>query len=90
MTLRHVTDYYMDGHKAIAFCKVCSKEDQQLLEPCTGPIDVSLERHRMARHLDLDDDCDNWPLKIIDSLIELEKREGKEKLFAQIRKLNGV
>lgn len=37
---RHVIDYYMDGYKAISFCKLCSKEDQQLLEPCSGPIDT--------------------------------------------------
>lgn len=36
MTIRHVTDYYMDGHIAISYCKVCSKEGQELLETCSG------------------------------------------------------
>lgn len=36
----HVPDYYMDGHIAIPFCKVCSAEGDKLLEECTGPIDV--------------------------------------------------
>lgn len=49
MTLRHVIDYYMDGYKAIAFCKVCSKEDQQLLEPCTGQIDTPLYFRDMSK-----------------------------------------
>lgn len=35
---RHVPDYYMDGHIAIPFCKVCSAEGDKLLEECTGPI----------------------------------------------------
>ena len=37
---RHVPDYYMDGHIAIPFCKVCSAEGDELLEECAGPIDV--------------------------------------------------
>lgn len=41
MTLRHVIDYYMDGHKAISFCKICSKEELALLDECTGPIQKS-------------------------------------------------
>ena len=91
MTLRcHVTDFYMDGHIAISYCKVCSVEGDKLFEECKGPIDISTERCKIARHMNLSDDCDTWPLKIIDGLIELEKREGEEKLFAQIRKLNGV
>lgn len=40
MTLRHVIDFYMDGHIAVSFCKVCSKEGQELLQECTGPIDM--------------------------------------------------
>jgi hypothetical protein len=39
MTLRcHVTDFYMDGHIAISYCKVCSVEGDRLFEECKGPI----------------------------------------------------
>lgn len=38
MTTRHVTDYYMDGHIAIAYCKVCSAEGDKLFEDCQGPF----------------------------------------------------
>lgn len=31
---KHVTDYYMDGHIAISFCKVCSAEGLKLLADC--------------------------------------------------------
>jgi hypothetical protein len=36
MTIRHVIDYYMDGHGMIAFCKVCSAEGDRLMEECPG------------------------------------------------------
>lgn len=32
---RHTIDYYMDGYKTVAFCKVCSAEND-LTEPCSG------------------------------------------------------
>lgn len=38
MTIRHVIDFYMDGHKAVSFCKVCSAEERELLEDCPGKI----------------------------------------------------
>lgn len=38
MTRRHVTDFYMDGHIAVAFCKVCSAEGDKLFDDCAGPI----------------------------------------------------
>ncbi len=34
MTKRHVIDYYMDGHLMVSFCKLCSKEEGALMEPC--------------------------------------------------------
>ena len=37
MTAKHHTiDYYMDGHAAISFCKVCSAEGDKLFEECVG------------------------------------------------------
>ena len=36
----HVTDYYLDNHIAIAFCKVCSAEGDALQDLCKGPIDT--------------------------------------------------
>jgi hypothetical protein len=44
MTKHHVTDYYMDGHVAVAFCKVCSAECEKLLEDCPGKIICSVEK----------------------------------------------
>lgn len=44
MTKRHVTDYYMDSHVAVAFCKVCSAEGEKLLEDCPGKIICSVEK----------------------------------------------
>jgi hypothetical protein len=39
MTKRHTVDYYMDGHIAVAFCKICSAEGEKLLgEECKGPF----------------------------------------------------
>jgi len=35
----HVTDFYMDGHVAVPYCKVCSAEGFALFETCNGPID---------------------------------------------------
>lgn len=49
MTLRHVIDFYMDGHTAISFCKVCSKEGQELLEECAGPIDTPFYFRDMSK-----------------------------------------
>ena len=36
MTKRHVIDFYMDGHVAVSFCKVCSAEGDKLFEECGG------------------------------------------------------
>ena len=41
MTKLHAVDYYMDGHVAVSFCKVCSAEGDRLLEDCSGPIKSS-------------------------------------------------
>ena len=38
MTIRHVIDYYMDGHCMIAFCKVCSAEGDKLIEDCPQQV----------------------------------------------------
>ena len=39
MILQHTVDYYMDGHIAVAFCRVCSAEGDRLLgEECRGPF----------------------------------------------------
>lgn len=38
MTRRHVTDYYMDGHVSVEYCKVCSAEGLRLFDDCSGPI----------------------------------------------------
>lgn len=35
----HVTDFYMDGHQAIPYCKVCSAEGLALFENCSGAMD---------------------------------------------------
>lgn len=42
MTQRHVIDYYLDGHRMISFCKLCSKEERELLEPCV-PLKTAAE-----------------------------------------------
>lgn len=34
--MRHVIDFYLDGHIAVRFCKVCSKEGDELEKPCSG------------------------------------------------------
>lgn len=39
MTKLHTIDYYMDGHVAIAFCKICSAEGDKLLEDCYGGVE---------------------------------------------------
>ena len=39
MTHIHVTDFYMDGHVAIPYCKLCSAEGLALFEDCSGPMD---------------------------------------------------
>lgn len=44
MTKQHVIDYYMDGHVAVAFCKVCSAEGKKLLEDCEGKFVCSVEK----------------------------------------------
>lgn len=36
----HTIDFYMDGHKAVSFCKVCSKEGDDLEEPCLGRFEA--------------------------------------------------
>ena len=33
--IKHVLDYYMDGHISTPFCKVCSAEGYRLLDPCS-------------------------------------------------------
>lgn len=38
MAKPHITDFYMDGHVTVQFCKVCSAEGNRLLEECQGPI----------------------------------------------------
>ena len=38
MTKQHTFDYYMDGHIAVQFCKVCSAEGLKLIEECFGKI----------------------------------------------------
>jgi hypothetical protein len=37
MTRPHVTDFYMDGHVTVPFCKICSAEGDRLLDECQGP-----------------------------------------------------
>lgn len=86
MTVQHIIDYYQDGFAAIPFCKNCSAEADQLHDPCK-PIET--ERNKVARYLNLDPDKPKtWPLDIIDGLIFIEHREGKEKMLEEIRKLN--
>lgn len=47
MTKRHTIDYYMDGHIAVAFCKLCSAEGGKLLEEeCQGPFVSGVEYFR--------------------------------------------
>jgi len=89
MTTRHVIDYYMDGFTMIAFCKVCSAEGDALFEECKGLIETpdSIERYKMARHLNLGPDQADWPMDILDRLIYIEKREGTNRLQEEIRKL---
>lgn len=58
MTSRiHVTDFYMDGFTAIAFCKVCSMED--LTGYCEGYPTVKtpewLEQQRRDNDRDYED-----------------------------------
>ena len=36
----HTIDFYMDGHKAVSFCKVCSKEGDDLEKPCLGRFEA--------------------------------------------------
>lgn len=43
MTIRHVIDYYMDGHSMVSFCKVCSAEGDKLLEECPGKFPDSVK-----------------------------------------------
>jgi len=43
MTIRHVIDYYMDGHCMIAFCKVCSAEGDKLIEDCPQKYENKLD-----------------------------------------------
>lgn len=38
MTRPHVTDFYMDGHVTVPFCKICSAEGLALLEDCPQKI----------------------------------------------------
>lgn len=43
MTIKpHITDFYMDGHSAVPFCKVCSAEGLALSEDCIGPYKSGL------------------------------------------------
>lgn len=46
MTKRHVIDYYMDGHSAISFCKVCSAEGLKLFEDCPGKIEEKVDEKK--------------------------------------------
>lgn len=48
MKNRHVIDYYMDGHVAVAFCKVCSYEGQKLLEDCPGKVEIALDEKKQT------------------------------------------
>jgi hypothetical protein len=34
----HTLDYYMDGHGAVSYCRICSAEDLQLREDCPQKI----------------------------------------------------
>lgn len=38
MTKLHVTDFYMDGHMSVPFCKLCSAEGLDLIKECPGKI----------------------------------------------------
>lgn len=46
MKKRHVIDYYIDNHVAVAFCKICSAEGQKLLEDCHGKIENTLDEKK--------------------------------------------
>ena len=46
MTKRHVIDYYMDGHVAVAFCKVCSAEGEKLFADCPQKIEKELDEKK--------------------------------------------
>ena len=53
MTKSHTIDYYMDGHIAIAYCKICSAEGEKLIEACSGLIceKISEEEADFAKSL---------------------------------------
>lgn len=40
---RHVIDYYLDNHVAVAFCKICSAEGEKLFEDCLQKIEKPLD-----------------------------------------------
>lgn len=51
--MRHIFDYYMDGHIAIQFCKVCSAEGDELSGNCKPSNSDPFNRQKI-----LDDECD--------------------------------
>lgn len=44
MTKLHSTGYYMDGYKAVAFCKVCGAEGLELIDDCPRIIIHTIEK----------------------------------------------
>lgn len=44
----HVIDYYMDGHVAIAFCKVCSAEGDKLFDDCPQKYENKLDEKKLT------------------------------------------
>lgn len=48
MTIRHVVDYYMEGHSMVAFCKVCSAEGDKLIDACPGKYENKLDEKKLT------------------------------------------
>jgi hypothetical protein len=89
MTRLHKYGSYRDGFQTVEYCTVCSAEGDKLLEDCQGNFPDSIEHRKMAAHLNLHPDMtETWPLDILDKLIWIEKNEGREKLFEEIRKMH--
>ena len=49
MTIPHKLSCYMDGHKGIPYCTVCSAEGDKLLDDCSGPIPFATNFRLLSR-----------------------------------------
>jgi hypothetical protein len=83
--MNHNLSTYKDGYQSVEYCSICGQEGPTLQNSC---VPIETQQERMARMLGLKPNCpEDWPVDIIDRLIQIENEKGQAALFLTLNSL---